>query len=216
MRASNASALTLALALGFLTPAEAEEWTGAHATLGLSAASTNLGEREVTDSLFLAYEETQDRTFAPYVAAGYDWGFQGFTIGIVGDLDFGSIDNGDAVSGGKGFYGESDWFATLRGRVGMQVADEAQVYASGGMAWMRVGATGVPFVGDPLQGDSQTLTGPAFGLGSEFILSPGRHLTIEVLHADFGTSDVFLPDTGSEGTLDPDVTAFRVGYTLRF
>lgn len=216
MKVVHISALATALALGLMTPADADDWTGLHLTLGLSASSPNLGEAEVTDNIFMSYSETSEHVYAPYIAGGYDWGFDGFTFGIVGDVDFGSVDNGDAVSQGKGFYGESDWFATLRGRVGVPVGDAAQIYASGGLAWMRVGATGVPVFSAPAAAESQTLTGAAFGIGTEFVLSPGRHLTFEAVHADFDRSDVFLPGTGASGTLDPKVTAFRVGYTLRF
>lgn len=211
MQALTISALATALALGLMTPADAEDWTGAHLTFGISASSTDMHE---DDGLSSPTSSGDD--IAPYVAAGYDWAFNGVTLGVLGDFDFGGVENDDMLSQGKGLYGESDWFATLRARVGVPVGDRVQVYASGGLAWMRAGATGVDYFGTPINADSQTLTGPVVGLGAEFALAPGRHLTVEAVYADFGESDRFDAWPYVDGTLDPIVTAVRVGFTFRF
>ena len=135
---------------------------------------------------------------------------------MIGDVDFVGVDQVDLVSAGKGLYGETDWFATLRARAGMPVGDKMQVYASGGLARMRTGATGKDVLPEIVEADAQTLKGAVVGLGAEHVLSQGRHLSIEYLYTDFEQSDVFLPGSATQGTFDPVASAFRIGYTFRF
>jgi opacity protein-like surface antigen len=120
------------------------------------------------------------------------------------------------VSSGKGLYGEANWFATLRGRVGVPLGEDARVFASAGPAVMRAGASTSDGFGTVIDGDRQRLTGKAAGIGMEVALSPGRHVTIEYLYADFDESDEFVPESESGGTLDPIVQTFRISYTFRF
>jgi outer membrane immunogenic protein len=205
------SAMAMALSLGLMTPADAEDWTGPYLTFGLSSASTNLRDApETGDSL----AET-DEDIAPYVAAGYDWAYGNLTLGVLADVDLTGVDNDDLVSSGKGFYGESDWFATFRGRVGMPVSEQVHVFASGGLALMRAGATGVDLFG-ARSSDSELLKGAVVGLGMEYSLSPGRLLSVEYLYADFEQSGEFFSGGPVAGTVDPIVSAIRIGYTFRF
>jgi opacity protein-like surface antigen len=80
---------------------------------------------------------------APYAAFGYDWALGGFTLGVVADIDMTGTDNSDMLSAGKGAYAESDWFATLRGRVGVAATEKVHVYASGGIAVLSAQSTSV-------------------------------------------------------------------------
>ena len=211
MKAKAISAMAAALVLGLIGPAVAEEWTGLHLTFGLSGSSTDL--QTVSDA---GNTGQPGDSIAPYVAAGYDWAYGDLTLGLMGDVDFGGVEQVDLVSAGKGLYGETDWFATLRARAGMPVGDNMHLYASGGVALMKTGATGKDIDSVVTKGSSQTLKGAVIGLGAEYLLAPGRHLSFEYLYADFEQSDVYLQSSPNQGTFDPTVSAFRVGYTFRF
>ena len=206
MNTGKISALAVALSLGLMTTADADEWTGGYLTFGLS--NTAIDFRSTTPVTLEADRGRQD-DWSPYVAGGYDWAHGNLTYGFVVDLEGADVSQ-DIVSVGKGFTGDSDWFATLRARVGMPVNDKMHVYGSAGLAAMGVGSTmtGIFVSGS----EHRTLTGTAAGLGMEYVLSPGRHLSLEYLHADFGEA-VFHDGAV---TREPAVDTIRLGYTLRF
>jgi len=206
MNTGKISALAVALSLGLMTTVEAEEWTGVHLTFGLS--NTAIDFRSTTPTTMAADRGRQD-DWSPYVAGGYDWAHGNLTYGLVVDLE--GVDmSQDILSVGKGFTGESDWFATLRARVGVPINEKMRVYASGGLAAMGVGSTMTGFLFS--ESEHKTLTGAAVGLGMEYVLSPGRHLSLEYLHADFGETEFH----DGAVTREPTVDTIRLGYTLRF
>jgi outer membrane immunogenic protein len=204
------SALATALGLGLVAPAKAEDWTGLHLTFGISATNTQMREEQP----FFGLTSREDTT-APYAAIGYDWGQGNLSYGVVADLDLSSIEV-DPVTSGKGLFGEMDWFATFRGRVGVPVNDQLRVFASGGLAVMRAGGVSVNLFQGVTDGGKETLTGAAVGLGLEYALSPQGHLSAEYVYADFGQSGTFNEATLLPGTLDPIVQTLRLGYTFRY
>ena len=138
------------------------------------------------------------------------------TLGFVADIDLTGTDNSDLLSAGKGAYAESDWFATLRGRVGVAAGEKVHLYASGGIAMLNAQSTSVDFFGNQVQSDDQTVKGTVAGLGMEYNLSPGRNLSIEYLHGEFDRSDSFFDGPIFENTVAPVVDTLSVGYTMRF
>lgn len=199
------SALAFALGLGLVGPVQAEDWTGYHLTFGLSGSATEILPYDV-----VAYPQGTDLRVAPYAAFGHDWARGDLTFGLLADVDTAGLRDG--FNEGKGFFGEADWFATIRGRVGMPVNDQTRFYVSGGVAVAQYSSTiiGLPEVGAAR--DSQFMTGPALGLALEYALSPGRSLTVEYLHANFGDKLFHDGALARNGVID----AFRVGYTFRF
>lgn len=214
MKLGSISAVATALALGMIAPAEAEDWTGGYLTFGISGTSFDMRENQTGASIPPFNTSSDD--VAPYVAAGYDWAYGNLTFGVVGDIDLGGADSSDLVSSGKGVYGESDWFATFRGRVGVPVNDLVHVYASGGLAVMRAGATGNDIFEPAREAGSQTLTGAVAGLGMEYQLSQGRHLSLEYLYPDFERSNPLFDDGFANGTIDPNLSSIRLGLSFRF
>jgi opacity protein-like surface antigen len=206
------SALAAALALGLVAPAAAEDWTGLSLTFGISATNGDLGEER---PFFVGTTEVGE--ISPYAAVAYDWAAGDLTLGVVGDLELLQIESGDFLSAGKGFQGETDWFATLRGRVGMPLNDKIRVHASAGLALLRAGGQSNFILGpiaDPAE--AQVLTGTAVRVGMDYALSPKGALSVEYLYSDFGQSDDYNTDTSEPGRLDPYHGSLRLGYTLRF
>ena len=202
-RTAAISALALALGLELIGPAEADEWSGAHLTFGLAGSAADL--RSATEQGIFGAE---DRDVGPYVAAGYDWDFGDFSLGLVADVQMTKADD-LLILGGKGLFNESDWIASFRGRVGMAVNDDLHLFASAGVAMMRLHSTLIMAAGGM---ENQVAQGVAAGLGMEYKLAPGRHLTLEFLHADFGATTFY--DDGI--SVDPSADTLRVGYTFRF
>lgn len=201
----NLSTLAVALSLGLVTAADAQDWSGPFATFGVSSASTDLGI--TTISPFDTNETGSD--VGPYFAAGYDWQVGNLTFGFLGDIE--ALDVQEFyLTGGKGVVGETDLFATLRARVGVPVTDMLRVYASAGYAVLDTSASALGGIGAP--SDTKRQKGTAAGLGLEYALSPGKHLSLEYMRADFGTEALF------DGSVqqDPSVSTLRVGLTFRF
>jgi opacity protein-like surface antigen len=211
MKTGMISALATALSLGLMSTVEAEDWTGGYATFGLSRSATDLQEMAGTTP-----RESGGVDVAPYAAFGYDWALGGFTVGVVGDIDLTGTDNSDMLSAGKGAYAESDWFATLRGRVGVAASEKLHVYASGGIAVLSAQSTSVDLFGGQSQAEGQSLSGTVAGLGLEYNLGPKRNLSVEYLHGEFDRSDPFFTGSFFEDTIAPVIDTVRVGYTMRF
>lgn len=201
------SSLAVALALGLVTAADANDWTGPFLTFGVSSSVADFST--TSSDTFISRDMMGD--IAPYAALGHDWSVGNVTFGVLVDVDGGNITE-DLISEGKGTLGEADMFATLRGRIGVPVNDQIQVYASAGLAMMRMGSILVAPVEDGLTSEKKNMKGAVIGLGMDYALSPGRNISIEFIHADFGKGtfhEDFL-------TRDPVVQSLRVGYTFRF
>ncbi len=201
------SALALGLSLGAVTAAEAGEWTGSFLTFGISSANTEL---RPTGTWFTP--DVSGTNQGVYAGAGYDFPVGNLTMGFVADIDAAGTE--DIITAGKGFYSSSDWFATVRGRVGVPVSERMHVYASGGLAFMRIETTAVDIIGSSLT-SSDTLRGTAAGIGMEYQIRPGGHLSVEYVYADFKASDE-TSFGGVSGQVDPYVSSLRLGYTFRF
>lgn len=122
------------------------------------------------------------------VRAGYDWQSGSVVYGVVGEYTRGDAeDSVSAFSTTPAFYTMTrslERSASLRGRIGLSFGDDANLlYATGGLAWARVGNTfstsnGVnTFVNN---GDSDS-KGPQYGLGYERKLGTNVAVGLEYL-----------------------------------
>lgn len=205
MKTAAISVLATALSLGLITAAEAEEWTGYHLTFGLAGAATDLRSSTPAGP----FEDGPVSDAAPYAAFGYDWAADGLTFGVLADVQL-TEGMDHTIIGGKGIIlHDSDWFATFRARVGMPLTEKLHGYASAGIAVMGAQSQLVMALGST---ESKQLFGAAAGLGLEYSFSPGRHLTVEYLHADFDETEFHDTDI----FMNPVVDTLRIGYTIRF
>ena len=123
--------------------------------------------------------------------AGYNWQRQNWLFGLEADLQgSGERSNGSicTVVGcpiGSVLFNTSyrlDWFGTFRGRVGVLVAPQFLLYATGGLAYGHLGAN-EPTV--PLNwGD--TRAGWTLGVGGEMALDRHWSIKLEYLYMDLG------------------------------
>jgi outer membrane immunogenic protein len=138
------------------------------------------------------------------VATGFNYQYNQWIFGVVGDIVGGSVkgSRSDAVPMGFArpdgmfaarFDAEQNWLATARGRLGWSWYDSPfMIYGTAGVAFgdvkMRVSAngvdpTGATFAFQPLS-QSQTLVGYAVGAGTEWMLDNRFSIGAEYLYID--------------------------------
>jgi outer membrane immunogenic protein len=136
---------------------------------------------------------------------GYNWQQGQAVFGIETDLAWSGID-------GSGFIGAvpvtagSDWFGTVRGRIGY-AWDRTMLFASGGLAYGNVNAR------SPFSSVDTTNAGWALGGGVEFALAGPWTAKVEYLHIDLGTANLLTPGTTS---VDYSADLVRAGLNYRF
>jgi outer membrane immunogenic protein len=105
---------------------------------------------------------------------------------------------------------DTDWFGTLRGRIGFTPTCRLLVYGTGGLAWGDVNYSANSVGGAPQQqypgSASETKVGWTGGGGVEFALSKRWSLKLEYLYYDLG-------DQTFTSTATPPNPPFNVRYT---
>jgi outer membrane immunogenic protein len=135
------------------------------------------------------------------VTAGYNWLLDGFLLGI--EADASAIDGRQtAISYVSSAIGSRyrvetssniDWMATVRGRLGMTLA-QSLLYVTGGVAFgersysQEIEQLNLPF--RQAAGFSRTATGWVVGGGVEQALSEAWSLRLQYLHVDFGSQSI--------------------------
>jgi outer membrane immunogenic protein len=188
--------------------------------------------------------ELSSTGFTGGIQGGYSWQFGNIVIG--GEGDFGILDLGrsTSVSGTfppTSFLGDTftltqsmstDWLATLRGRLGLVVAPQLLLYATGGLALTEFkfsssysdNAIGGIFPGGTGFGSkSGVRTGWTVGGGGEWLFPDGWSVKAEYLYVDFGSESIAVPVSNTPGfqqtmRVDADLSASiaRVGLNHRF
>jgi outer membrane protein with beta-barrel domain len=158
------------------------DFTGSNDTLGLSG-SQNAGNNGF--GMTAGYEMLRNR---------------GLTFGVEGDLgETGAVSANIANARYQG-----DYFASIRGRVGVFLHKDWDIYATGGLAFRGVSiddANGVKA--------ERTLYGGIYGGGTEVHFG-NTILFAEYLHANYGT-ETLNPQTTGSGGLVSSTGAYRIG-----
>jgi outer membrane immunogenic protein len=123
---------------------------------------------------------------------GYNWQFGRWVIGIEGDVDGQDLQRTVTAGAftrffvpGDNFTFQSDWQASLRGRVGYAF-DRVLIYATGGAAWTQVKGT-VNLVGLGSFTNDDTVTGGTVGGGIEWAVWNQVSLGIEGRYTFYGS-----------------------------
>jgi outer membrane immunogenic protein len=123
---------------------------------------------------------------------GYNWQFGQWVIGIEGDADGQDLNRTTTVGTrtfffvpGDNFTFQSDWQASLRGRIGYAF-DRVLIYATGGAAWTQVKGT-VNLVGLGSFTNDDTVTGGTVGGGIEWAVWNQVSLGIEGRYTFYGS-----------------------------
>jgi len=129
------------------------------------------------------------------VTVGGNAEFDGFVLGLEGDVAWAGIEGDAACTGAPGFTcgGTVDWMGSLRARAGVAV-DQVLLYATAGAAFAGVTATVTP-VGAFTGEFSDTFIGWTAGVGAEMKVTDDISVKAEYAYVDLGTK------TAPAGTL---------------
>ncbi len=211
-------------------------WTGPYVGLhlGYGVVNADPGTKPLPDAAtFINLEPTSQSLHAKGVLgglqAGYNWQSGCFVVGIEADF------SGSAMSGtstlspitqydgtplpGNGLlrtHAETDWFGTIRPRVGYTVLPNLLIYGTGGLAYGHVSFTGTTDfrpIGNQVYSAStdDTKVGWAAGAGAEYALSRRWSVKLEYLFYDLGSETVIAnPVPGFALAAQP----YQVAYTV--
>jgi outer membrane immunogenic protein len=139
---------------------------------------------------------------------------------------FSNVLNGFTLTTTEANHWEMPWFATLRGRLGVTVADSWLLYVTGGVAIGRFeydqtttatiarGGT-VLAVGSAFNQEGINRAGGVIGAGIEKAIDAHWRVKAEYLYLDFG-SHTFLSGTGFDDNIRLHDNIVRVGFNYRF
>ncbi len=180
-------------------------WTGAYVGFHGGGTWGSINFKDITNS------DTSAWTGGGH--AGFNLGFGALVAGVEGDLTYDGSDGGYTFTGGGGGNLDTNWNATLRGRIGMPVGP-ALLYATAGFAWKD--ATYVEANGAGLSASANhTFTGVVYGVGAETYVMPNLSLRLEALRYDYGTETVtFGGAAAAVQEIDPSDTVVRAGVTF--
>lgn len=121
------------------------------------------------------------------VTVGGNAQFDGFVLGLEGDVAWAGIEGDAACTGAPGFTcgGTVDWMGSLRARAGVAV-DQVLLYATAGAAFAGVTATVTP-VGAFTGEFSDTFIGWTAGVGAEMKVTDDISVKAEYAYVDLGT-----------------------------
>ncbi|WP_439272320.1 outer membrane protein [Pseudochrobactrum sp. HB0163] len=165
-----------------------------------------------------AYDESiKPRGFVGGAQAGYNWQFDQVVAGI--ELDFqGSamkktVDLYDASGAYEG-YGKAkiQWFGTVRGRLGADIAERTMLYGTAGLAYGKVKIEGYDATDDSYGSVSKTRAGWTVGAGIEHAFTDNVTLKTEYLYTDLGKVK-FVDDAEKVKT---NFHTVRVGVNYKF
>lgn len=225
------------------------DWSGFYAGLNAGAAWNNSElqqvyiEPPVEGQVFegLDHDFTDEETaFSGGLVLGYNWQSGSIVVGAEGDVNYLGFEGADQwtrvvdsspdydpVRGTSEISVKSQWFATLRGRLGF-AAGNFLLYGTGGLAIGEVSAeesaefqigSAVPFSYDG--STSSTNVGWTAGGGMEYGLDRWS-LGAEYLYVDLGDAEwsgnfnTEVPDTLTKGQLDLAFSVARLTAKLRF
>jgi outer membrane immunogenic protein len=149
---------------------------------------------------------------------GFNFQSGAFVFGIEGDGDWADINGSSTCTGGT-CQTQSDWLATLRGRVGYAF-DRVLIYATGGGAAGDVKGTYTP-TGGAAGSTDNTEFGWTAGAGVEFALTENVTAKVEYLFVDLanGSGTCTGAPCAAGGTTVPvtfDTSLVRGGINFKF
>lgn len=183
-------------------------YVGGHA--GYMQANTS-GQQFAAGSSYTASGSGDGGIFGAQI--GYNIHAGELLIGVEADGSFLSVNTAD-IDLKDTYSADYDWFASLRGRMGL-VHDNTLVYATGGLAFTRLDTTEP---GSDFSSSSDVATGFAIGGGVEHMFAPQWSGRIEYLYASFKSiSGVAAIDSNdSDPRFWSDLHIIRAGLNFHF
>ena len=194
-------------------------WTGFY--LGANAG-VGIVQTHATAAPFSGSVDRGDAGFAGGGQIGFNWQFApNWVAGIEADIGHLRIDRsfadwGDAVAFGV----TTDWYGTVRGRLGYTTNGPSLFYATGGLAYVKVTNNFDELLIGVRAARTETARGWSAGGGIETMLGGNWSAKAEYLYIDAGGQDVFNTEifdgVGSTARFENRFHVFRYGLNYRF
>jgi outer membrane immunogenic protein len=144
------------------------------------------------------------------VEVGYDQDFTNFVLGGEADLQWTGMHG--VITPGQTITGNVDYYATLRGRVGLPV-DKFMPYLTAGAAYAHLTETTTSLGG--VTTSQQNVLGWTAGAGVAYALTDAVLLKAEYQYADYGNVTYFAGTPVAE-TIHSSMSAIKVGVDFKF
>jgi len=141
----------------------------------------------------LPLSQTSSSGFLGGVQAGYNWQSGPLVFGIQGDIAGADINGRSPCLIAFQCSTETNWLASVTGRIGAVVLDRGLVYAKGGAAWQNsrhsldlpILAQAAPGLGTNITNREITHFGWTIGLGTEWMITPNWTAFVEYNYYEF-------------------------------
>jgi opacity protein-like surface antigen len=221
------------------------DWTGAWVGGTVQYSTGNMTGNDAQFTLLQQSLKPDIDGFMGGVATGFNYQYNSWVFGVVGDLLGGSVkgSRSDAqpmgLVGANNFFGTTvftgpanvaarmestnNWLATARGRLGFSWYDSPfMFYGTAGVAFgdvsMRVSANGTDVNGNAAAfsaSQARTLIGYAVGAGTEWMLDRNFSLGAEYLYIDL-QKQTYFADTISGGGIDAGYATHNFRLNLNY
>jgi outer membrane immunogenic protein len=204
-----------------------------------NAAFTAPGAFPATSAFITASQQSNNQgRFTGGAQVGYNWQAGNWLLGVEGDINY--LERKTYGFAGSGFPGINvvstsstpEWFATLRGRVGILATPTFLLYGTGGVAFTDNGGkqnlviTQGAFTGFFNNTNDDVRVGWTAGAGAEWGFAPNWSAKLEYLHVGFErqtdnvlfTGNLAAGFPGSAATISrrTDFDIVRAGINYRF
>jgi outer membrane immunogenic protein len=198
------------------SPAEVDIWSGFHAGIigGFGWTETSFDDDDNSGS----YDSEGG---GAGLFAGYDWQAGNIVFGVDASISYlfdGEVE--ELLAPGTALEADSDWFATVRGRVGYAF-DNFLVYAAGGAAFQDAQTTVIALGPDVAVDADETLVGWTIGAGVDAKIAENWSFRVEYLYARFEDQEFtydFTPVGGNLVVSESDIEnhTIRGGIAYHF
>ncbi|WOC17365.1 outer membrane protein [Pseudochrobactrum sp. MP213Fo] len=185
-------------------------WEGAYVGVNAGYGFGKMKEEDVS---------VKPRGFVGGVQAGYNWQFDQIVAGIEADFQGSTMKKGVSFYDEDGVYegdvkGKIQWFGTVRGRLGGNIAERTMLYGTAGLAYGKVKIEGYDAELDVYDSASKTRAGWTAGAGIEHAVTDNVTLKTEYLYTDLGK--VKFRDEGDVAKVKTNFHTVRVGLNYKF
>jgi outer membrane immunogenic protein len=186
-------------------------WAGWYAGVNVGVANVGMTRRD---------EDGEPRDYSSNTSGfigggqlGYNWQRGYFVYGVEADIS--GLAAEKTWPGGRGASNNLPWLSTVRGRMGLALADTL-VYATAGLAIGEVKTTKLLDNGEIQYSQSKTQLGWAVGGGVEHMLSRNWTVALEGLYVNLGSTPAYCTRKCDSRTVDTKAAIARFKLNYKF
>jgi outer membrane immunogenic protein len=176
-------------------PAPMFTWTGFYIGLNAGGKWASLDQQITSGATVFTLNDNNASSWIAGGQVGYNWQVGQIVLGIEGDIDAQRFNRSRVIGTAIGpfipgdtFNVESNWQASLRGRIGY-AWDRVLLYATGGVAWAQRKNT-VSLVGIGVATNDDVVTGGTVGGGLEYAIWNNVSIGVEGRWSFYGDQNI--------------------------